>query len=263
MKVEVLVATMKQSSFDLARKMNIQTDAIIINQTDSISYEYILFNDKKIRFFSFDERGVGLSRNSALMRSEGDICLMADDDMVYDHNYEKAVIEAFNANPKADVILFDVSVEDSRGVVKNKIKKSKKIGFHNYMKFGTVNIAFRRNKILKENLYFSLLFGGGAKYGSGEDTLFLTECLKKGIKIYAHPKIIAHIKYRPSSWFEGYTEKFFLDKGALFAAISPKISYLIAAQFLFRKKSIVENLGKKKVWGLLCRGIKEFSEGNQ
>jgi hypothetical protein len=76
MDIEVLVSTMHRSDTDLIKKMNLQTDAIIINQTDKVDYEEISHNNKKVRFFSFNERGVGLSRNSALMRSVGDICVL-------------------------------------------------------------------------------------------------------------------------------------------------------------------------------------------
>ncbi|UTT43518.1 glycosyltransferase family A protein [Exiguobacterium aurantiacum] len=253
---------MEKEDLDFFHEFNLETDAVIVNQSHFTGYEQKIVEDSCIEMYSYVEKGVGRSRNSALLRSNADICLMADDDMRYVSGYKQIILKAFENNPNADVILFNVAVEDRFGNVKLPIKSNGRVHFYNSLRYGTVNIAFKRDKIVQKQIFFSLLFGGGAKYGSGEDTLFLTECLKKGIKIYAHSEIIADIKYRHSSWFEGYTEKYFVDKGALFAAISPKMSYLIAAQFLFRKKSIVENLGRKKVWGLLCQGIKEFSKGN-
>lgn len=259
MKIEVLLSTMNQTSLDVAKSLNIQTDAIIVNQTKEVNYQCENINNNKIQMFSFNESGVGLSRNSALMRSDADICLMADDDMKYVEGYENMVKKAFEENPDADILLFDVQIEDSKGNLKTKINKKKRIKYHNYMKFGTVNIAFRRKAIVKNNIYFSLLFGGGAKYGSGEDTLFLTECLKKNLCVYSIPVIIAEIKYRPSSWFTGYNEKYFKDKGALFYSISPTLCYLIALQFILRRKDIVKKMGRRKVMDLFLSGIKECS----
>ena len=37
------------------------------------------------------------------------------------------------------------------------------------------------------HITFSLLFGGGAKYSNGEDSLFLKDCLKYGLVVYAVP----------------------------------------------------------------------------
>lgn len=258
MKIEVLVSTMNQNTLEIAEKMNIQTDAIIINQTNRLSHECIVDNDRKIQMFSFNEKGIGLSRNSALMRSRADICLMADDDMIYYEGYEDIIYKAFLNNPSADIILFDVEIENSNGEIKKKVKSNGRIYYHNYMKFGTVNIAFRRERIIEKNIYFSLLFGGGAKYGSGEDTLFLTECLNKGLKVYSNDNVIAKIWYRPSSWFKGYNKKFFNDKGALFYSISPKLCYFLVIQFIFRRKEITRNIGRGKAIKYLLEGINKF-----
>ena len=81
MKIEVLVSTMNQQDTALIEKMKLETDAVIINQTDKHEFKEITLNENKIRFYSFNERGVGLSRNSALMRSDADICILADDDI--------------------------------------------------------------------------------------------------------------------------------------------------------------------------------------
>ena len=110
MKIEVLVSTMHQKNTDLINKMNLKTDAIIINQTDNTDYNEISLKEYKVRMFSFNERGVGLSRNSALMRSDADICVLADDDMVFCDDYEEAVKTAFKDNPEADLIIFNLWV---------------------------------------------------------------------------------------------------------------------------------------------------------
>ena len=75
MKVQVLVAAMHQKDHALLEKMNIQSDAIVANQCDFNSVEDFEWNGHKIRYLNFAERGVGLNRNNALMRANGDICL--------------------------------------------------------------------------------------------------------------------------------------------------------------------------------------------
>lgn len=64
---------------------------------------------------------------------------------------------------------------------------------------------------------------------------FLKECLDKGLRLYAVPYAIAEIDQdAASSWFTGYTEKYFYDKGALYASLYPRIWRMIAVRFLLR-----------------------------
>lgn len=260
MKLQVLVSTMHQQDYSLLEQMNIRTDAIVINQCDHYKVEKIQFKENNVVWMSFKEKGVGLSRNNALMRASGDICLMADDDMVYCNDYESIVRQAFIENPKADVILFNVPITKKNGKVVKKVKKKGRVFYHNCLKYGTVNIAFKKDAILKKNIAFSLLFGGGAKYGSGEDSLFIIDCLKKGLRIYSNPSIIANIQENESSWFTGYNEKYFHDRGALFKAISNKAAFILAIQFVIRKRNLYKNnFSFKQVMKFMTNGIKDFT----
>jgi len=103
--LQVLVATMHQNDHSLLEKMNIQSDAIIGNQCNRNEIEEFNYNGNTIKYLSFPERGVGLNRNNALMRATADICLFADDDVRYVDNYKDIIIEAFEQNPKADMIV--------------------------------------------------------------------------------------------------------------------------------------------------------------
>ena len=96
MNLEVLVSTMTQVSINnLIKEMNIKTNAIIINQCDNHSFNKLEFNGNQILVYSFAERGVGLSRNSCMMRATADICVFADDDEVFLDDYEKIIITEF------------------------------------------------------------------------------------------------------------------------------------------------------------------------
>ncbi|NMA73352.1 MAG: hypothetical protein GX963_04170 [Bacteroidales bacterium] len=66
MTIEVLIATMDQEDHSLLEKMNIQSNAIVGNQCGRNEVEEIEYEGHKIKFLSFNERGVGLNRNNAL-----------------------------------------------------------------------------------------------------------------------------------------------------------------------------------------------------
>lgn len=256
MNMEVLVSTMNQEVKDLslAKKMNIQTKATIINQTN----EYGFSNNEEIKMHSYAERGVGKSRNSALLRATGDICLMADDDMVYVDGYKEIVEKAYEKYNDADFIVFNVRVHYPDRTVE-RVSKPGRVRFFNSLKYGTVTFSFYKNVISRENIFFSLLFGGGAKFSSGEDTLFLWTCLKKGLKVYAEETVIADVYNYESSWFKGYNEKFYKDKGALFKALEPRWHLLLNLQLAIRKRK--EYGSEKSIFEILRimnNGAKEF-----
>lgn len=259
MSVQVLVATMDQYDHSLVKKMNIQTSAIISNQCERNEIEEFNYKGNEIKFLSFKERGVGLNRNNALMRSDADICIVADDDIVFVDNYFEIINKYFNENPSADVIIFNLIEKPEKRYV---IRKEFKVGFHNFMKFGATRIAFRRKSVTKSGITFNLHFGGGAEFSAGEDTLFLHECLKKNLNILAIPEFISKLTdTRDSSWFEGYTDKYFIDRGALFACISKRWAWLLCLQFAIRhRKKFVEDKSFVDIVKLMNSGIKKISE---
>ena len=75
MKLQVLVAAVNQDVDQLADRMGLTSEALIVNQCDHYGYREYQHKGKKIRCFSMAERGVGLNRNTALERADGDICL--------------------------------------------------------------------------------------------------------------------------------------------------------------------------------------------
>ena len=101
--IQVLVSTMNQKDHSLLDKMNIQSDAIIINQTNKDEIEIFDYKGYKIKWISMNQRGIGLSRNTALMNATADIILFADDDIEYFNNYSENIVNAFLNYSKADI----------------------------------------------------------------------------------------------------------------------------------------------------------------
>ena len=70
-KVQVLVAAMNQHDYSLLDKMNIQSDVIVANQSDFNRVDVFDYKGNQAIYLNFEERGVGLNRNNALMRATG------------------------------------------------------------------------------------------------------------------------------------------------------------------------------------------------
>lgn len=259
-KLQVLVSTMNQKDFSLLEKMNIQTDAIVINQCNRFSEEKVIYKNNNVTYYNFNERGIGISRNNAILRSTGDICLFADDDVCYVDGYRQIILDEFAKRPHADIILFNVpSTNPQRKTYI--ISKYSKVKKFNSLRYGAVKIAVRMDRLKKENIYFTTLFGGGAKYSAGEDSLFVYECAKKGMKIYTCPKIIGYVSQQGSSWFEGYTDKFFIDRGAFFCCLSNRWAKFLGLQFAIRKYKMFSKERKLgEIIKLINKGINDFRQ---
>lgn len=245
MTFQIIVSTMNQKTDDLLSKMNINSDAIIINQCSKVAFHEI-DNGSTIKWYDFNEYGIGLSRNSGLMRASADIIQFADDDMVLNDNYVKLILDEYEKHPEADVILFsNKCLNNDR--MPYEVKEFAKVGRVEGVNFGGARITARRNKILYNNIYFSLLFGGGSKYCAGEDVTFVQDCIKAGLKVYKSPVVLSTMKQDSSTWFNGYNDKYFIDKGALVAKNFPwlcriGIYYLAYKNYKHSNKSYVEVL---------------------
>lgn len=253
MRIQVLVATMNQKDHSLIKKMNIRTDAIVGNQCSFNSVEKFNVGDQQIQYLNFAERGVGLNRNNALMRADADVCLFADDDMVYEDNYVEIIENAFHDNPYADVIVFNLR---EKVVTRKLIKKRSRVGYLNYLRYGTARVAVRLPSIKKYGIYFNQNFGGGTEHCHGEDNLFLNACLKNGLKIVAVPEYIATLtEERASSWNNGYDEKYIKDQGVLYRTLSRKWWRLLCLQDAMRRHKSY-NTGFYRAFTMMIRAAK-------
>lgn len=255
--IEVLIVAVNQKDAELYYKLGLKTNTIIANQTDSYWYKEYNIDGNTVKVISTNDRGVGKNRNIALLNASADICILGDDDLIYADDYPQMVNKVFDELPDADIIVFHIV--NLKYPNKRIITKVERVGYFNFARYGACRVAFKRKSILRANIWFSLLYGGGAKYSSGEDTLFLGEAYRKGLKIYTYPKKIADAVQETSSWFNGYNEKFFIDKGVLLANLFPRMKYIVGLKMAiqFKKRS---NYSYIKAIRLVFKGIKEFNK---
>lgn len=257
--IQVLVASMNQADHSLVEKMNIKTDAIIGNQCSFNSVEEFEKDGTAIKYLNFSERGVGLNRNNALMRATGEILVFADDDEVFNDDYAEAIENAYRSLPDADAIIFNITTLGT-DVGRREIKKIARVRLLNALNYGAVRLTVKNMSVKRENIVFHRQFGGGTAYSSGEDTLFIADLIKKGLKVYVYPQNVASVDQTTSTWFNGYTEKYFYDKGALFSAMPFKCGWLLCKLMLFknRKKLFSGEISYKKGKALAKSGFKDF-----
>lgn len=247
---QMLCATMHQKDFSKIKEMNIHSDILYANQSDSTWYEKKVIDGHIVEMITTQTRGSGNNRNISLMYATADICLLADDDVTYYDGYEDKIMSAFSRHPEADMIIFNLDSNSTDRKIE-KITRERQLHFWNRNPYGSVRVAFRLNSQRKYNIWFSNLLGAGSKYGSGEDTLFINDFRKKG-KVFLCCENIGMVDFSSSTWFKGYDEKYFFNQGAKIAAITPRYSLFLYIYYAFRIK-------RKKVSFSRC--IKSMQDG--
>ncbi len=252
---------MHQKDDSLYKEMNLQTDAVLANQCDEYFYkEYTEDDGSLVKLVSSTERGVGKNRNKAMMYADGKYIMCSDQDMIYVDGYEKIVVDAFNKCPKADVIVFRLEYLNRFTPARREDVKFKRIHIWNCMRYGTARVAMRKGALDKSCLSFSTMYGGGAKYSSGEDSLFIRDAFRKGLKMYACPIVIAKVKQEESSWFTGYNDKYFVDKGILIANAFPRMKRLFLYYFAYGMRNVSKDYSLTKICKLMKQGFKEYKK---
>ena len=255
-RLQVLVATMHQNDFSKVESMRLSSDAVFANQADRDAYEEREYPFGTVKMVTTRQRGVGKNRNTAFQFADGDILLMADDDIRYVDGYVKLITDEFGKNPQADAMIFNIrTIGESTDRRTN--TGNKKVRLFNALNYGAVRIAVRREKLERAGISFSLNFGGGALYSAGEDSLFIRDMVKKGLRIYTSPVTIAEVDQTSSTWFKGYNHKYFYDKGAAFSALFGRFAYLYALQDFIRHMDEYRrsDLGKAAMISDLRKGI--------
>ena len=230
MRLQVLLSAMNLKNEGYIDTLNITSDAVVVNQTGSsgpggggtkkasggpggilsierIRRENLRGERQEVVFIESSERGLSRSRNMAIANASAEICILCDNDVEYVSGYDRLILNAFEENGDADVIVFFIKRKERSVPV---FSDRRRMGYLSVLKIFSPEIAFRRESI--RDISFHPLFGAGAKYCMGEENLFLYDCLKKGKKIIYAPVMIAELREEESSWFRGYDKNFFISR---------------------------------------------------
>ncbi|MDY5578098.1 MAG: glycosyltransferase family 2 protein [Lachnospiraceae bacterium] len=225
---------MHQEGIDIIRKSNITGNAVVINQCENEKYEEFYTDMGYIRMYSTKERGLTKSRNMAIEKSDADICMLCDDDEVFVKNYENKIVQAYEKIHDADVIIFKMknrppSFEDK--IIRLKFPKT--------MKVSSWQISFKKQSLKKKGIKFDELLGAGTGNGAEEELKFLWDCEKAGLKIYYVPTEIASVAQTESTWFKGFSDEFFYNRGATTRYImGMPLAIMYAFYYCIKKRKI-------------------------
>lgn len=228
MTFQILIATMHEKFFK--NNITVPADYLIINQYKE---EEPSKNTSVKNLYHFKEKGLSRSRNHALELTDADIALISDDDIHYLPSIEETITTAFKTHPEADIITFQIETPEGkpfRNYATEPFWHTKK----SILSVCSVEIAMRVESIRNKDLTFDEQFGLGTDFPSGEENIFLTDALKKGLKILYIPQpIVIHPLESSGSSYDilAVTQA----KGALFYRIFGILAYPISIVFAYKK----------------------------
>lgn len=260
MKLDILLSCVNQQDDRLIRSSRITGNAVVINQCGNNDLRSWKTEGGTVRWFNSDTRGLTVSRNLALEKSDADVCLICDDDEMFVPDYEDRICKAYEALPQADVIIF--KMVGRAPSLENRIMELK---FPKTMHVSSWQISFRRESLLRTGIRFDELMGAGTGNGAEEELKFLVDCQKAGLKIWYVPEEIASVAQTESTWFKGFDESFFYNRGATTRYILGwPLAVAYGIYYVIKKRPMYTgDISPKKAFDALFRGIRENRIGKQ
>lgn len=257
-KFAILLSCMYEKDKEIIKRSNIQSNCVIINQCDEDKKEQVKIKDNKTcLWINSKERGLSKSRNMAIENSKADICLIADNDEIFDDDVEEKILKVYQELPQADIIVFNLHNKPTK--LKNKIYKLKRL---ECLRVCSLQITFRRKSIAYNNLKFDIKLGAGTGNGAGEENKFLLDAYDKGLKIYHYPINIATMVDNESTWFNGYDEEYFYKHGmttryilGFWLSCAYALYFLIFKYGLYKQKISIFSATKSMLCGIFDNKI--------
>ena len=272
--MQTLLSVMEQGDpLDYIEKLNIRTDAVIVNQCGREGTHEVTLGDgmvivdgkprggtdegrleQKVTVIERNEKGLSRSRNLALLRATDDICIFCDNDVRYEDDARDIIEEAFRRYPEAGIICFFIERPERHAPVRtSEGLMSKK----DMMRIFSPEMAVRRSML--GELRFDEDFGAGAKYQMGEENIFLFEAARRGIQRIYIPVKIAQTLPNESSWFTAFDRDFYIARGAGYEAMDPGLWHILTWQNLIRKRNEYKaTIGTFEAYRAMREGRKEY-----
>jgi len=243
--LEVIITTMNDSILRVIDKFFPAEDNVIFLISHQITkYEKNVFEDRineflnlrpDVSYIHFFEKGLSRNRNRSMEKSQGDICLVTDDDIVFKPKAFSNVLKSFERLPESDVITYKAEFPDGKKYKRYKSEISKHTK-RSSMRVSSFEIAYKRESINKANLRWDEHFGlGGNPYTNHMENIFLVDALDANLQCYFYPKTVVIHPFDNSGF--NYSDHLVFSKGAAFKKMFGCKAFIINIIFAFKKWS--------------------------
>lgn len=177
---------------------------VVIHQVtnSNLGYQLELLNRSDITYQKIIGKGITQSRNLALSMVKNDeVIVLSDDDVKYKLDYFLKVRDIYNTYTDVDVCTFKVKTIGSDLKFKEYDENTKIIDTPILLKPipSSIEITFRSRVSHEMQIKFDERFGAGNFFVGGEEKLFMSECIKRRLKIMFVPEYIVEHKFESTS----------------------------------------------------------------
>jgi glycosyltransferase involved in cell wall biosynthesis len=161
-------------------------------------------------------RGLSRNRNNALALADGDIALLADDDLHYRLEYLQAVKDAFLADQELALACFKIATPAGEPEYKDYAAEPYLLNRESHHYISSLEIAFRIEPIRARGIRFDERFGLGSELlQSGEEAVFIFDCIRAGLTVkYIPAYVVEHAAASRTKQVNEYAEERTVFKGA-------------------------------------------------
>lgn len=258
--LEILVSTMNRNSLDFLIPMFpfchfSDFSILIINQTSENNL--LVSNFPSVRVINSFEKGLSKSRNLALKNAIGKIVIIADDDLVYKKDFEKAIVQAHHRLGEKAVISF--CIEKPNGLLFKKYLANTKTNLSLMELFNVLSIEISINKSVFDALQvqFDQDFGLGSTFEMGEEAIFLSDLKEQNQQIGFVPSIIAtHSEISSNEKFD-FEQRYYIQGAFLSRVLKGNCFMWLVAKLFFELKQ------KKLKWKQIPLAISNANRGKK
>lgn len=188
MDFELLISTMHKNTkqvLDMLEVANISCDTLVIVQGCIEDYKEVRKNNQNIRILFCKERGLSKSRNLALKNCKADFGYIMDDDVILEENsIEKIVMKMVEDSADIGTSYFKY---ENGCFSKSNLSKPFKHDLFTTAKVSSIEMCIKIDSVKNNNIFFNEKFGLGTDLPSGEEYIFLSDCLKKRLNVNYYP----------------------------------------------------------------------------
>lgn len=244
MKIDILISTYNlgiNKIKNLLMEPNRDINYIISHQITDPSIDLSacdFLNRPDVKYSQLHQKGLSINRNNALDKAEGDICFIADDDVVYELSSIIEVAKKFSEDPNLDVYVGKIRTYEGEPEYKKYGERKKVLGWRDIGSVSSIEMVVKRDAIIRNHIKFDDRFGlGSSHYPKGEEAIFLSDCLKNKLRIVFFPEYIVKHPKESSASSVAYDNKESEYMGALSYRIFKNKAFLASFLFCFKHYS--------------------------
>lgn len=200
--------------------------------------------------------GLSRNRNHSLSHANGDIVVIADDDVKYMPNYFDEIKKVFEVGD-LDFATFKIKCSDSLREYKN--YKSTPFN-HNYFsvrRVSSIEIAIRRTSLIDSQVTFDSRFGlGSGCFTKSEEAIFLRDLQVKGLKGRYFPSYIVLHPFESSGKKFGYNLTEYNQVSAKLYRMYGHYGKVIMFFVVIKNITSFFRLGPRNVLNAIIKGFK-------